>query len=119
MARVLIVDDDQSIVRMISLLLLCESIEPVPAYDGRQGLRAIELARPDAVILDLQMPVMDGKAFLKQARRAGYKGTVVVCSAAGAIAAQRELGADAAFEKPFDPDDLVASIKGLLERDAT
>ena len=65
------------------------------------------------------MPKVDGRAFFYRARGAGYQGPVVVCSAWGAKAAQRELGADAALDKPFEPDDLVDSIKEVLSQETS
>jgi two-component system response regulator VicR len=110
----LIVDDDASTVRLLSILLRSEHIEVEQAYDGEEGLNALEETHPDLVILDMQMPHVDGRTFYEQARRSGYDGPVMVCCASGARAAQREIGADAAVEKPFDPDDLISSVKELL-----
>jgi DNA-binding response OmpR family regulator len=118
MARVLIVDDDPSTVRLMALILSCESIETIPAHDGREGLHALAHTHPDLVLLDMSMPNMDGRAFFRQARLSGYKGPVIVCSAVDARLAQRELGADAALEKPFEPEALVANVKELLPADA-
>jgi DNA-binding response OmpR family regulator len=114
MASVLIVDDDPSVVRLISILLRSEHIEAIPAYDAEHGLFALDQVDPDLIVLDLQLPEMDGRQFFAEARRHGYDGPVLVCSAAGAHAAQRELGAEAAIDKPFDPDDLLSSVKELL-----
>jgi CheY-like chemotaxis protein len=116
MSCVLIVDDDVSTVRMVSLLLWCERISVVQAYDGAEGLDALTAVQPDLVLLDMQMPRVDGREFYKTARQRGYTGPIVVCSATGARRAQRELGADAAVEKPFDPEDLLSEIRELLPR---
>jgi DNA-binding response OmpR family regulator len=114
MAKVLIVDDDPSTVRLMALILSCERIQTIPAYDGREGLRVLAQTQPDLVLLDISMPNMDGKAFFRQARLSGYDGPVIVCSAVDARLAQRELGADAALDKPFEPEDLVSNVKELL-----
>ncbi|MPZ48877.1 MAG: response regulator [Dehalococcoidia bacterium] len=118
MARVLIVDDDASTVRLISLLLRCESMDVIQTFDGKQALRVMQRVHPDVVVMDLQMPRMDGWAFFEEARRQGYDGPVMVCTALDARAAQRELGADAYLQKPFDPDKLVESVRELLGRAA-
>jgi CheY-like chemotaxis protein len=116
---VLIVDDDASTVKLIGLLLRCEHMQVEEATDGLHGLEALIEKHPDLVVLDMQMPEMDGRSFYKAARRVGYDGPIVVCSASGAHQAQKELGADAAIEKPFDPDELVSSIKELLPEEAS
>lgn len=114
--RVLVVDDDPSLVRFVSLLLRIEGFAVTAALGGTEGLACLGRERPDVVILDLLMPVMDGKAFYRRAREDGYEGPVLVCSASGAQAAQRELGADAYISKPFEPDELVSAVRVLTDR---
>lgn len=114
MANVLIVDDDPSITRLMSVLLRSEGIDVSQAADGEEALSVLAEAEPDLVVLDMQMPKMNGRVFYELARGTGYKGPVIVCSAYGAQAAQRQLGADAAVSKPFDPTDLLSSVKELL-----
>lgn len=88
----------------------------VAVLDGKREakLGAIPCARPGtarrgstASSLDLQMPVVDGRTFYRELRARGHRMPVVILSAFGAHAAQRELGAAAAVAKPFEPDDLV------------
>jgi DNA-binding response OmpR family regulator len=69
--------------------------------------------RPDVIVLDLGLPEMDGREFFRQARLRGYEGPVIICSAYGATAAQRELGAEAALNKPFNPEELVQMVHAL------
>jgi CheY-like chemotaxis protein len=118
MTNVLIVDDDPANTRFMSILLQSEGIEVTQAADGEQALSVLAEAEPDLVVLDLQMPRMNGRVFYELARGTGFKGPVIVCSAYGAQAAQRQLGADAAVNKPFDPNDLLDSVKELLHLDA-
>jgi CheY-like chemotaxis protein len=66
------------------------------------------------VILDLQMPVMDGRTFYRTFKQQGYRAPVVILSAYNAEGARLELGADAALDKPFDPDTLSATVHELL-----
>ena len=56
----------------------------------------------------------DGREFYRRARELGYTGPVLILSAYGALQAQLELGAEAASSKPFDPQDLAATVRGLV-----
>ena len=116
MSTVLVVDDDQAIARLIDIVLGAERIGVVKAYSGEQGLAIIEHgdAIPDLILLDLAMPGIDGREFFRRARSDGYHGPILFCSARGAAAANRELGGQGAIDKPFDPDALVASVRGQL-----
>jgi len=60
------------------------------------------------------MPAMDGRSFYAAARDAGYDGPIVICSAYGARDASLELGADGAITKPFDPLNLLATMKAVI-----
>jgi DNA-binding response OmpR family regulator len=66
------------------------------------------------MILDLEMPNMDGWTTFREARREGYEGPVVILSAFGAKAAARQLRADDAISKPFDPEDLLSQVRKHL-----
>jgi CheY-like chemotaxis protein len=110
---VLVVDDDEAIVYMLTLALREYHIDVVSAADGTEALSRLE-PRPDAVVLDLQMPGMDGRALFKELRAQGVTAPVVLISAYDARAAQRELQADAAIEKPFDTSTLVDVLYQLI-----
>ena len=118
MAHVLVVDDDSSVVRLVSWILKSEGFEVQAAQSGEQGV-ALLAEGPDLVLMDLRMPEMDGRTFYQRARQVGYGGPVVVCSAYGAANAQRELGAQGAIDKPFDPEELLNLVNGLLQRRQT
>lgn len=111
---VLVVEDDASLARLFSALLRTEGFNVLISDDGAKGLEVLEQIRPDAIILDLSMPVMDGKTFFRKAREGGYDGPIMICSAYGARTAQQELGAEASIPKPFNPEVLVATLRGLL-----
>ncbi len=115
MARILLVDDDPAVLRLVSLVLRTEGLAVDTATDGNEAMRALRLERPDLIVLDLSMPVMDGRTFYRRARAAGYTGPMIVCSAYGAVEAGRELGAEAAIDKPFEPTELVSVINSLLQ----
>jgi CheY-like chemotaxis protein len=114
MANVLVIDDDPSVVRLISLLLLSDGHSVKRANNGRVGLDSLHEAYPDLIVLDLQMPELDGRAFYRLAREDGYKGPVLLLSAFGAQQAREELGANASLAKPFEPDVLLNTVSNLI-----
>ena len=113
--RVLIIDDDQALLRMLRLSMLSEGLEVATASDGFTGLEALARDNFDAIVLDLQMPNMDGRTLYRQMLAQGRRTPVLILSAYGAEAARRELRADAALPKPFDPDVLVETIRRIAE----
>ena len=111
---VLVVDDDPAIARLVSLSL-SDRFEVVIAGNGAEGLGRLTNSRPDAVVLDLEMPVMNGWTFLPLLRWCLPAVPVVIVSAFDAVEAARLLRADGAFEKPFDPLTLAEYIERLLD----
>ncbi len=83
--------------------------------NGLDGLQKASDHDPDVIILDLEMPVMDGRTFFQHLREQGDTTPVIVLSAYGARAAQRELQADIGLDKPFDSEQLVQSVRSLIE----
>jgi two-component system response regulator MprA len=85
------------------------------AGGGRAALEKIRASRPDAVVLDLRMPEMDGRALLALVRAAGFSPRVVLLSADRSVAdAARELDCEAFVEKPFAPEGLLAAVRTAL-----
>ena len=115
MTRVLVIEDELSLQKLIRLMLHVAGMEAIISLSASDGLAALEWEQPDLVVLDLGLPDMDGRDVYRRIRSQGYEGPVVICSAYGAADAQRELGADAAISKPFDPKDFVDLIQKLLE----
>ena len=111
--RVLVVDDDESIARMLAEYLTDHGVQADWAGGGREALEKIERGRtPDLMVLDLRMPDLDGRELLALVRRRGLDPRVVLLSADRAVAeAARELGADGFVEKPFEPENLLAAVK--------
>jgi DNA-binding response OmpR family regulator len=118
LATVLIIDDDIALTRLVSLVLRTDGIDVRSAMSGEEGLELLDRAgHPDLIVLDLSVPQMGGREFYRQARLGGYQGPVLVCSAFGAVAANQELGAQGAVEKPFDPDELLDRVRGIIGAD--
>ena len=113
-SRILVVDDDVNLTRLLRAILRTSGFEVVTSGDSTEGLSVAENETFDLIILDLRMPVMDGRTFFRELRARGVNTPVVIASAYGARAAQAELGAQAAIEKPFDPDRLIDTVNRIL-----
>ena len=111
--RILVVDDEPQIHRFLSPALDAAGYEPLRADDGASALKAIASRPPDAVILDLGLPDMDGKQALVRAR-AFYDGPILILSARDMEMEKIEaldLGADDYVEKPFHVGELLARLR--------
>jgi DNA-binding response OmpR family regulator len=112
---ILVVDDDPRILRMVCSFLKADGHAVVTAEDGTSALDAIAKAPPALVLLDLNLPDIDGDEVFKRARAAGYHGPIVLISAdMRAQQVANSLGA-AFLEKPFDPSELFALVEELTE----
>ena len=118
-SRILVVDDDVNLTRLLRAILRTSGFDVVTCGDSTEGLNVAESSEFNLIILDLRMPVMDGRTFYKELRQRGVKTPVVIASAYGARAAQAELGAQAAIEKPFDPDRLIDTVTRILTKGET
>ena len=115
--HIYVVDDDAALGRLSARVLQSEGFQVQSFTSSLEALSKIadsSIPNPAAIVLDLNMPEMDGRQFYRMAREAGYASPVLILSAYGAQAAQEELGAEAALAKPFDPDSLTTILKGLL-----
>ena len=118
MTRVLVIDDEGSILRALRINLTARKYEVVTASDGASGLGAMARARPDVLILDLGLPDMDGVDVIKGIR--GWTSTpIIVLSAAGQEStkvAALDAGADDYVTKPFGMDELLARLRAAVRR---
>ena len=116
--QVLVIDDEPQIHRFLAPALDAAGYEPRRADSGQEGLRAIALWSPDAVVLDLGLPDMDGKDVLRRAREF-YQGPIIILSARDREAekiAALDLGANDYVEKPFGVGELLARIRAGLRQ---
>lgn len=113
--KLLVVEDDPAIRRLLRVALERADYVVVEAADARAGLSAVEIDRPDAVLLDLGLPDRDGLELIQLIKRAGI--VLLIVSARAETAekvAALDLGADDYLVKPFDTEELLARIRTAL-----
>ncbi len=110
--RVLIVDDEPDIRATVSAMLEIEGYEVDEAANGADALDAIDRHAPDLILLDMRMPVLDGRGFAYELRRRGHPMPIVVMTAARDAARWAgEIAASAFVSKPFGYDDLIRAVE--------
>jgi len=117
--RVLVVDDDDALRRMLHRTLGAEGFDVDVAPDGGAALAAVERSMPDLIVLDVGMPGLDGIAVCRRLRAKGLSVPVLMLTARDAVAdrvAGLEAGADDYLVKPFATEELVARIQALTRR---
>ena len=117
-AKILVIDDEQSILDLISAYLRPEGYQVYTASDGPSGLKAARAYKPDLVVLDIMLPGMDGVELLTQLRR--ESNVYVIMLTAKTEETDKiiglTIGADDYVTKPFSPRELVARIKAAIRR---
>ena len=107
----LVVDDDPDIRELLSSALGDEGFEVAPAANGEEALAVISTFRPDVIVLDLMMPVMDGWQFATELRARDEDIPIVLLSAARDLRMHaKNLSAAEIIEKPFDLSELLPKI---------
>ncbi|MFV0493713.1 response regulator transcription factor [Mycobacterium sp.] len=118
-ARVLVVDDENNIVELLSASLKFQGFEVHSASSGTQALDVALEVRPDAVILDVMMPGMDGLEVLRRLRADGIDAPALFLSARDSLQdklAGLTLGGDDYVTKPFSLEEVVARLRVILKR---
>jgi DNA-binding response OmpR family regulator len=119
MDRILIVEDEQSILMALTDDLRLEGYDVATARDGLQGLALTQKEPFDLILLDIMLPRLDGFEVCKQLRAAGVGTPILMLTAKGQEIDKvlgLELGADDYVTKPFSPRELLARVKALLRR---
>jgi two-component system OmpR family response regulator len=118
-ARILVVDDEESILQLVTTVLRYEGFEVEPAADGRAALHAVERFRPDLIVLDVMLPDLDGFEVYRRIA-AGPQPVPVLFLTAKDGSADRvrglTLGADDYVGKPFSLEEVVARVRAILRR---
>ncbi|MFW6068414.1 MAG: response regulator transcription factor [Chloroflexota bacterium] len=118
--EVLIVDDEASVVEVVTLYLERDGFRVRQAYDGKAALNALSDAKPALMVLDLMLPGVDGLEIMRRLRSEPGKTVPVIMLTARSQETDRiyglELGADDYVTKPFSPAELVARVKAVLRR---
>ena len=121
MNRILIVDDDQATCRLLGAIFRAEGFDVLTAHDGPSGIDAVLTAKPDVVLLDLEMPAMDGMAVLERLKKEApgvpvvmLTGSMDVKNAVRAI----QLGAFNYLTKPMNRAEVVIVVRRAQEASA-
>jgi two-component system, OmpR family, response regulator MprA len=117
--RVLVVDDDPPLRRMLARTLAAEGYDVTVAADGGAALLEAERAAPDVIVLDVAMPAIDGLAVCRRLRSKGVSTPILMLTARDSVpdrVAGLEAGADDYLVKPFAVQELIARLRALTRR---
>jgi DNA-binding response OmpR family regulator len=123
MAKVLVIDDDAAMRRMITRVLTDAQHQVIEAVDGRDGLRKFRAEAPEIIVTDIVMPEQEGIQTIREIRAGGSTVGIIAISGGGGsgdgalyLTIAEELGADAVLQKPFRLAELVAVVDRILSR---
>jgi two-component system response regulator MprA len=122
MASVLIVDDDERLLKMLQRTLAYERLNVLTATNGQEALDKVRANHPDLIVLDWMMPTMDGIQVVRHLRAEQDQTLILMLTARDAIDSRVEglqSGADDYLVKPFAPAELAARVHALLRRSET
>jgi DNA-binding response OmpR family regulator len=116
--RVLVVDDEKSLVGLLRGYLEREGFEVCEAFDGPSAVEAVRSERPDVVVLDWMLPGLDGVEVLREVRRSSDAYVVMLTARSEEVDKIVGLssGADDYLTKPFSPGELIARVRAMLRR---
>ena len=119
--KILVVDDEENIVKLVSYNLEQEGYEIIKANDGKEALAKIKQEKPDLMVLDLMLPKVDGFDICRKVRKNDQlKNLPIIILSAKEEEIDKilglELGADDYVTKPFSPRELIARVKAVLRR---
>ena len=119
MKRILVIEDDVSILNVLRDVLVFKSYEVLTATDGESGYKAAQEEKPDLIVLDIMLPKMDGFTLCRKLREEGNMTPVLMLTAKGEEPDKvrgLDLGADDYVTKPFSLPELLARVRALLRR---
>ena len=113
--RVLVVDDDEKILRFIGSSLRLAGYDVSAATSGEEALQMLESNKPQIMVLDILMPVMDGFDVLQKLRTVSKLPVITISAHSSAAEKALDLGANAFLAKPFRPDELIKKIDAIVD----
>lgn len=119
---ILVVDDDPTIREVVTVVLQEEGFHVIAAHNGIEALKLVERLQPGLVLLDMNMPLMNGWEFAEAYRRSNSMPAPIVVMTAGhsAVSAAADIDANGVLAKPFALDELIALARyWLAERSRT
>lgn len=116
--KILVVDDDINICELLRIYLEKEGYTVILAHDGEKGIEKFNAAKPDVILLDIMLPVMDGWQVCREIRKKSNVPILMVTAKSETFdkVLGLELGADDYIVKPFDAKEVVARIKAVYRR---
>ncbi len=119
MAKILVVDDEKDTVSALSVRLKVSGYDVIAAYDGLEALEKARAEHPDAILLDVMLPKLDGYKVCRILKfDEKYKNIPIIIITAKAEESQKktgaDVGADAYFPKPLDTEELLKKLKELI-----
>lgn len=116
--KILIIEDDLALSDVISFTLRRGGFEVITAHDGQSGLASWQSNRPDLIVLDLNLPKLDGLEVCRRIRSIEKTPIIILSVRSGdeVVVKGLELGADDYIVKPFSPSQLVARVRAVLRR---
>lgn len=121
MARILIVEDDADVLKVVQARLKASGFKTIVTQDGQEALDEVYKQKPDLIVLDLMLPKVDGTSVCNQLKRQRRYSKVPILMLTAKdkeidIALGDIAGADAYITKPFDSQELISKIKELLKK---
>lgn len=117
--RILIIEDDKNVSLMLSMCLRREGYRVIESFDGEKGLELALQERPDLVVLDIDLPKIDGYQICSELRRMQFQAPILMLTGRGQIDERvtgLDAGADDYLLKPFVPQEFLARLRALLRR---
>ncbi|MDO8540676.1 MAG: response regulator transcription factor [Opitutaceae bacterium] len=117
--RILVVDDDRAFVHVVTYCLECQGYRVIEAFDGKAGIDLAIRERPALVVLDIEMPLLDGFKVCRELRRLNFDSPILMLTGKSEIECRvsgLDAGADDYLAKPCDPRELLARIRALLRK---
>jgi two-component system, cell cycle response regulator DivK len=119
--KILIIEDNEQNMYMLTYLLESNNYEVIQTFNGNDGINLAQKVIPDAILLDIQLPEMDGYQVARKLREnAGLQNTPIIAVTSYAMTGDREkimaAGADGYLEKPIDPDLFISQMELIISK---